>query len=239
MSGPRGPPRADRARPAPRPASAATRRRATASPRWPRSSRARARSWWRGRPRASSGLGVGDRLAVRAAGIRRELTVAGLLDPGDDASARALDGLLVTDISSAQEIFGAAGRLGRVDLIVADDEAGRDAPRPHRAGPAARGGAGRRGRAGGHHRADDPRLPVEPDRAVAPRPGRRHVPHLPDDDLLGGAAAPADRRPPRARGDARGDLRAGDGRGRADRGGGDRGGPGAGRGPRPRAARRW
>ena len=51
--------------------------------------------------------------------------MAGLLDPGDDASARALDGLLVTDISSAQEIFGAAGRLGRVDLIVADDEAGR------------------------------------------------------------------------------------------------------------------
>lgn len=71
------------------------------------------------------GIGVGDRLAVRAAGIRRELTVAGLLDPGDEASARALDGLLVTDISTAQEIFGAAGRLGRIDLIVADDEAGR------------------------------------------------------------------------------------------------------------------
>ncbi|MEX2221594.1 MAG: FtsX-like permease family protein [Candidatus Rokuibacteriota bacterium] len=71
------------------------------------------------------GLAVGDRFAVRAAGIRRELTVAGLLDPGDPASARALDGLLVTDISSAQEIFGAAGRLGRIDLIVADDEAGR------------------------------------------------------------------------------------------------------------------
>jgi putative ABC transport system permease protein len=71
------------------------------------------------------GLTVGDRLAIRAAGIRRELTVVGLLDPGDPASARALDGLLVTDISSAQEIFGAAGRLGRIDLIVADDEAGR------------------------------------------------------------------------------------------------------------------
>ncbi len=71
------------------------------------------------------GIGVGDRLAVRAAGIRRELTVAGLLGPGDEASARALDGLLVTDISTAQEIFGAAGRLGRIDLIVADDEAGR------------------------------------------------------------------------------------------------------------------
>ena len=71
------------------------------------------------------GLAVGDRLAVRAAGIRRELTVAGLLDPGDPASARALDGLLVTDISSAQEIFGAAGRLGRIDLIAPDDAAGR------------------------------------------------------------------------------------------------------------------
>jgi len=71
------------------------------------------------------GLRAGDRLAVRAAGIRRELMVAGLLDPADEASARALDGLLVTDISSAQEIFGAPGRLGRIDLIVADDEAGR------------------------------------------------------------------------------------------------------------------
>ncbi|HEX9749060.1 MAG TPA: FtsX-like permease family protein, partial [Methylomirabilota bacterium] len=71
------------------------------------------------------GLAVGDRLAVRAAGVRRELTVAGLLDPGDPASARALDGLLVTDISSAQEIFAAAGRLGRIDLIASDDEAGR------------------------------------------------------------------------------------------------------------------
>jgi putative ABC transport system permease protein len=71
------------------------------------------------------GLAVGARLAVRAAGARRELTVVGLLDPGDPASARALDGLLVTDISSAQEIFGAAGRIGRIDLIVSDDSAGR------------------------------------------------------------------------------------------------------------------
>jgi putative ABC transport system permease protein len=71
------------------------------------------------------GLAVGDRLAVRAAGVRRELTVAGLLDPGDPTSARALDGLLVTDIASAQEIFAAAGRLGRIDLIASDDEAGR------------------------------------------------------------------------------------------------------------------
>jgi putative ABC transport system permease protein len=71
------------------------------------------------------GLEAGDRFAVSAAGVRRTLTVAGLLEPADEASARALDGLLVTDIASAQEIFGAAGRLGRIDLIVADDAGGR------------------------------------------------------------------------------------------------------------------
>jgi putative ABC transport system permease protein len=71
------------------------------------------------------GLAEGDRLAVRAAGVRRELTVAGLLDPADPASARALDGVLVADIASAQEIFGAAGRIGRIDLIVDDGPAGR------------------------------------------------------------------------------------------------------------------
>jgi putative ABC transport system permease protein len=71
------------------------------------------------------GLAAGDRLAIRVAGARRELVVVGLLDPGDPASARALDGLLVTDIASAQEIFDAAGRIGRIDLIASDDEAGR------------------------------------------------------------------------------------------------------------------
>ena len=70
------------------------------------------------------GLGVGDRFAVRVAGARHSLTVVGLLDPGDPASARALDGLLVTDIATAQEIFGASGRLSRIDLIAPDTEPG-------------------------------------------------------------------------------------------------------------------
>ena len=71
------------------------------------------------------GLAVGDRLNVRVAGARRALTVTGILEPADPASARALDGLLVTDIATAQEIFGATGRLSRIDLIVPDDDAGR------------------------------------------------------------------------------------------------------------------
>src|SRR5207302_382002 len=40
-------------------------------------------------------------------------------------SARALDGLLVTDIATAQETLGAVGRLTRIDLIVGDDAPGR------------------------------------------------------------------------------------------------------------------
>jgi putative ABC transport system permease protein len=78
------------------------------------------------RPTAQDlGLAVGDRLNVRVAGARRVLTVAGILEPADAASARALDGLLVADIATAQEIFGAAGRLSRIDLLVSDDAAGR------------------------------------------------------------------------------------------------------------------
>jgi putative ABC transport system permease protein len=71
------------------------------------------------------GLAVGDPLTVRVAGTRRTLTVAGILDPADRTSAQALDALLVTDIATAQEIFGATGRLSRIDLIVGDDDAGR------------------------------------------------------------------------------------------------------------------
>src|SRR5262249_47145375 len=58
---------------------------------------------------------------LEASAPRRALTIAGLLQPADPASARALDGLLVTDIATAQETFGAVGRLTRIDLIVGAD----------------------------------------------------------------------------------------------------------------------
>jgi putative ABC transport system permease protein len=66
------------------------------------------------------GLAIGGELAIEIAGNRRTLTIVGLLQPADPASARALDGLLVTDIATAQELFGAVGRLTRIDLIVDD-----------------------------------------------------------------------------------------------------------------------
>lgn len=73
---------------------------------------------------ARYGLEVGDPLAIRSGTVTQTLTVAGLLAPSDDLSRRALDGLLVADISTAQEVLGMVGKLSRVDLIVPEGEAG-------------------------------------------------------------------------------------------------------------------
>jgi putative ABC transport system permease protein len=72
------------------------------------------------------GLAVGDAVRLRVAGRHRSVTLVGLLDPADRLSARALENVLVTDIGTAQEVFDAAGRLTRIDLIVGDDPAGHD-----------------------------------------------------------------------------------------------------------------
>ena len=70
------------------------------------------------------GLSIGDAVALRVAGHRRTVTLVGLLTPVDRLSARALENVLVTDVSTAQEVFAAAGRLTRIDLLVEDDAAG-------------------------------------------------------------------------------------------------------------------
>jgi putative ABC transport system permease protein len=71
------------------------------------------------------GLAAGHELVIEVSGHRRALTIVGLLEPADPASARALDGLLVTDIATAQETLGAVGRLTRIDLMIGDDAPGR------------------------------------------------------------------------------------------------------------------
>src|SRR5215470_6067217 len=67
------------------------------------------------------GIDIGRELAIEVSGHRRTLMIVGLLQPADPASARALEGLLVTDIATAQETLGAVGRLTRIDLIVGAD----------------------------------------------------------------------------------------------------------------------
>src|SRR5207247_3757487 len=68
------------------------------------------------------GLVIGSELTVDVGGARRTLTIVGLLQPADAGSARALEDLLVADIATAQELFGAAGHLTRIDLMVEDEQ---------------------------------------------------------------------------------------------------------------------
>ena len=70
------------------------------------------------------GLALGDEIQVRVGPGAEALEIVGLLEPSDDLSRRALDGLLITDIATAQELLGRVGKLDRIDLIIADDAAG-------------------------------------------------------------------------------------------------------------------
>lgn len=70
------------------------------------------------------GLQPGDSLRLSMGGYQRPAFLAGLLQPADGLSRRALDGLLLADIATAQELTGRIGRLDRIDVILpANDEA--------------------------------------------------------------------------------------------------------------------
>ena len=62
------------------------------------------------------------RLTVRVDGRSAVLTVIDVVAPGDQAQRRALDGVAVVDLATAQEVLGQVGRLSRIDVI-ADDAA--------------------------------------------------------------------------------------------------------------------
>jgi putative ABC transport system permease protein len=64
------------------------------------------------------GLAPGATLVVRVAGVRRPLMLVGIFEPADSLSTQALEGVLVTDIATAQEVTGSRGRLSRIDLMI-------------------------------------------------------------------------------------------------------------------------
>lgn len=70
------------------------------------------------------GLAPGDRLDLEVGGYPHQAFVAGLLAPADDLARRALDGLLLADVATAQELTGRLGRLDRIDLILPEEGAG-------------------------------------------------------------------------------------------------------------------
>jgi len=72
---------------------------------------------------ARFGLKVGDSVTLRVDTHQHGAVIVGLLRAPDDATSRALEGLMLTDISTAQELFDMPGRLSRIDLIATQPEA--------------------------------------------------------------------------------------------------------------------
>jgi putative ABC transport system permease protein len=68
------------------------------------------------------GLNSGDTLGLSAGGIRRNIQLVGLMNPGDEVSREALADLLVADIATAQEVLGMQGRLSRIDVVLPEGE---------------------------------------------------------------------------------------------------------------------
>lgn len=78
-------------------------------------------------PTASAmGLARGDTLQLDIEGIRHTLVLAAVIEPEDERTRRATANLLITDIATAQDLFGQPGRISRIDLIIPDSPAGDD-----------------------------------------------------------------------------------------------------------------
>jgi len=67
------------------------------------------------------GLEIDDAIELSAGSIITQAQIVGIIQPANNASRQALDDVVITDISSAQEIVGLEGRINRIDLILEDD----------------------------------------------------------------------------------------------------------------------
>jgi len=72
---------------------------------------------------AEAGLVAGDALRIEVAGRQREAHVVALLEPADRLGRRALEGLVLADIATAQELLGKVGRLDHIDLRLPSEPA--------------------------------------------------------------------------------------------------------------------
>jgi putative ABC transport system permease protein len=64
------------------------------------------------------GLKLGSKLTLDVAGRKQNAFISGLVTPADPLAKQALDGTLLADISTAQEITGELGKIDRIDLIL-------------------------------------------------------------------------------------------------------------------------
>jgi putative ABC transport system permease protein len=66
----------------------------------------------------SSGMTTDSKLSLEHGSRNIEVFIAGLLQPDDRISRQALSGIIITDISTAQETLGQIGRLSHIDLLI-------------------------------------------------------------------------------------------------------------------------
>lgn len=65
----------------------------------------------------------GGSLTLEVAGFAEDVRVIGILQPDDPLAARGLDHVLVTDVSTAQDLLRRPGELDRIDVRVDEDTA--------------------------------------------------------------------------------------------------------------------
>ncbi|MCU0642869.1 MAG: FtsX-like permease family protein [bacterium] len=67
---------------------------------------------------------IKDSLLIRNGRILRQVRIIGTIEPQDERSRRAMENLIITDISTAQELLDMNGHLSRIDLIIDNNPAG-------------------------------------------------------------------------------------------------------------------
>lgn len=67
------------------------------------------------------GIAPGDNITVQYGDRIETINIIGLLNPSDALTRQALQSLLITDISTAQELLAMSGRLTAIDLIIDED----------------------------------------------------------------------------------------------------------------------
>jgi len=67
------------------------------------------------------GVQAGSPIVVRVGASRSRLIVAAVVTPALDRERRALDGVLLVDVATAQETLGMIGALSRIDLRIPED----------------------------------------------------------------------------------------------------------------------
>lgn len=72
---------------------------------------------------ARYGLETGDSITLQIGTKKKPVTIVGLMQQPNEVSSRVLEGLVLTDIATAQELLDLNGKLTRVDLIATDAQA--------------------------------------------------------------------------------------------------------------------